>query len=380
MSVTQVAIIGGGLGGLTTALRLAREGVEVTLIEKKAYPFHKVCGEYVSNETLPYLRRLGVDPFELGAVPISQLTVSAKSGRRLDAALPLGGFGISRYRLDAHLAERCRAAGVQLLTSERVESVQQSGAGFELTLQSGTTLTAQWALGSWGKRELLDQRLSRPFLTQRTGYVGVKYHIATDFAADRIALHNFSGGYCGLSRIEEGRYCLCYLARRDDLRRAGSVQALEANVVRQNKFLDTVWAESDFLYDKPEVINEISFAPKEQVVQGVWLVGDAAGLITPLCGNGMAMAIRGGRLAADLLLEQGGLKAKTSPSRTERTALEHFYSSKWRQLFGTRLWAGRRLQALMGRSAPTEFAVGLLVASPALLQRVVRLTHGEPFA
>lgn len=373
----SIVVIGGGLGGLTTALRLAREGREVTLVEKKTYPYHKVCGEYVSNETLPYLRRLGVDPIALGAVPIGQLTVSGASGRSLHAPLPLGGFGISRYRLDAALAEACRAAGVRLLTDTRVIGVSRTDGGHTVTLHGGQHLEATWVLGSWGKREVLDQTLQRPFMQQRTGYVGVKYHIRTDFDAHRIALHNFAGGYCGLSRVEDGRYCLCYLARRDDLRRHGSIAALEAELLRRNPYLDSVWRNADFLYERPEVINEFSFAPKEQVVDGVWLVGDAAGLITPLCGNGMAMAIRGGKLAADLLL---GEPAGSQPSAERRAKLEVAYARAWRGQFAVRLAAGRALQRLMGAAALTEGAVALLGATPGLLRRVIGLTHGQPFA
>ena len=56
--IYDVVIIGGGLAGLTCALHLSRKGVDVLLIEKNTYPHHKVCGEYVSNEVLPYLKRL----------------------------------------------------------------------------------------------------------------------------------------------------------------------------------------------------------------------------------------------------------------------------------------------------------------------------------
>ena len=92
----QVLIVGGGLAGLTAAVHLSKEGIDVVLIEKSKYPYHKVCGEYISNEVIPYLNRLGIDPFENGAVPISKLEISNATGNTIKTSLPLGGFGISK--------------------------------------------------------------------------------------------------------------------------------------------------------------------------------------------------------------------------------------------------------------------------------------------
>ncbi|RZK61067.1 MAG: FAD-dependent oxidoreductase, partial [Pedobacter sp.] len=58
---TEILIIGGGLAGLTASLHLNKLGFDVTLIEKSTYPQHKVCGEYISNEVLPYFNWLGID-------------------------------------------------------------------------------------------------------------------------------------------------------------------------------------------------------------------------------------------------------------------------------------------------------------------------------
>src|SRR5688572_19390952 len=97
----DVIIVGGGLAGLVNAIVLAKAGLQVVLIEKKQYPFHKVCGEYVSNEVLPFFHSLGIFPENLGASHISRLQVSSPSGQRvLHMPLDLGGFGISRYALD----------------------------------------------------------------------------------------------------------------------------------------------------------------------------------------------------------------------------------------------------------------------------------------
>jgi len=102
----EVIIIGGGLAGLTNAIHLLQANIKVLLIEKNEYPKHKVCGEYISNEVLPYLFSLDIDPFKIGAQKISRFLLSTPKSKSIEAKLPLGGFGISRYTLDAALAKK----------------------------------------------------------------------------------------------------------------------------------------------------------------------------------------------------------------------------------------------------------------------------------
>ena len=96
----DVAIVGGGLAGLSLSIQLIRQGHSVILFEKEQYPFHKVCGEYISLESWDFLNDLGVDLNAMNVPIITKLQVSSVNGKLLEQALPLGGFGISRYKLD----------------------------------------------------------------------------------------------------------------------------------------------------------------------------------------------------------------------------------------------------------------------------------------
>ena len=116
----DIAVAGGGLAGLSLSIQLARKGFRVCLFEKETYPFHKVCGEYISMESWDFLIRLGL-PLENWNLPkIHQLFITAPNGESIIASLPLGGFGISRYKLDAALAGIAKSAGVDLFENSKV--------------------------------------------------------------------------------------------------------------------------------------------------------------------------------------------------------------------------------------------------------------------
>ena len=98
-----MAIVGGGLAGLTAAVHLAQKGQKITFFEKEGFPHHKVCGEYLSFEVKPYFEHLQIPLEQLNPKHINRLQFSTQKGRTLEVKLPQGGFGVSRYALDLSL-------------------------------------------------------------------------------------------------------------------------------------------------------------------------------------------------------------------------------------------------------------------------------------
>lgn len=372
----DAVIIGGGLAGLICAIELSRAGHRVLVLEKKEYPFHKVCGEYISNEVLGYLQSLGFDPFRYGAARIGRLRVSTPSGKNMYTRLPLGGFGLSRLVMDDALHQLAVQLGAKVLTGVRVTDVDCED-GFCITRTSdGAKYKAMLNIGSWGKRDVLDKKLAREFINRHTGFMGVKYHIRTDYPADEIGLDNFPGGYCGITKIEGDRYNLCYLYQRS-FGHFKSVPELEEAMLFQNPVLKRLFAESDAVQSEPEVINEICFARKQQVVNHVLLCGDTAGLITPLCGNGMSMAIAAARLLAHTIIQSRVLQFRSIPAAA-REKLEHDYTCAWRRQFSRRLYWGRTIQRFFGEPRLSEIMLRSIHAIPAAERWLIRQTHGEP--
>src|SRR5829696_2649368 len=120
----DIAIIGGGLAGLAASIQLSRKGYSIILFEKETYPYHKVCGEYISFESWDFLTSLGLQLQDLRLPKINTLLLTAPNGKQLTTQLPLGGFGISRYLLDSSLAEIAMACGVNLLQNTKVDDIK----------------------------------------------------------------------------------------------------------------------------------------------------------------------------------------------------------------------------------------------------------------
>ena len=148
----DLAIVGGGLAGLSLSIQMAKAGYKVILFEKEQYPFHRVCGEYISLESWDFLQSLGVDLRSLNVSHIKRLSVSAKNGNSFEQELPLGGFGISRYKLDHCLAQIARQSGVVLFEQTRVNEINFSSDEFNIQSTIGN-FKSKVAVGCFGKKK-----------------------------------------------------------------------------------------------------------------------------------------------------------------------------------------------------------------------------------
>ncbi|GAB2703567.1 NAD(P)/FAD-dependent oxidoreductase [Mucilaginibacter koreensis] len=373
----DVIIAGGGLAGLFNALQLNRAGLKVTLIEKKAYPFHRVCGEYISNEVLPFFDKLGLDVEPLKVSHINRLEVTSVSGKKLAQPLDLGGFGLSRYTFDNFLYQKAQAEGVQFLLNTHINDIHFNNNQFEVVLP-GQTLTAPLVIGAFGKRSNLDKQLNRRFFYRRSPYVGIKVHAKIPFPDDLIQLNNYKDGYCGVVKVDDGKWCMCSLVHRDDVRKYGGLDGVQEHIICKNPYLKELFSQAEILMDKPEVINEISFEKKAPVEQHILMSGDTAGMIAPLCGNGMTMAIHSSKLLSETVIQHYWPQQTFSPQ--QRAALEQDYTRTWNHQFARRLWLGRRLQNLFGTRMAIDMAIGAANLMPGLMPHLIGKTHGKPFA
>ncbi|MCD0472463.1 NAD(P)/FAD-dependent oxidoreductase [Flavobacterium sp. JAS] len=369
---TDVIIVGGGLAGLTAAIDLSQKGLKVILIEKSDYPKHKVCGEYISNEILPYLLSLGVDVSELHPTNISKFEFTSSNGKIVTAKLPLGGFGISRYVLDNFLYQKALANNCAII-KENVTDLSFCNDVFTITTPN-QILSAKIVLGAFGKRSNIDQVLARNFISKKSPWLAVKAHYSGDLDNNLVALHNFNGGYCGVSKVENDIINICYLADYATFKQYKNIEDYQQNILYKNKHLKSVFENSKLLFDKPITISQISFDKKQPVENHLLMIGDTAGLIHPLCGNGMAMAIHSAKIASELIIDYYSGKI------ISRELLERAYTNQWNKHFSKRLFMGRILARILTNKTITNILVAIVASFPGLMSRIIKQTHGKSLA
>lgn len=388
----DAAVVGGGPAGCSAAIRLALRGARVVLLESRSYPHDKLCGEFLSPECAGLLDALGLTAAlrALGPAVIETVCLTAPGGAAWESRLPGPALGVTRRALDHALAQRARAAGVELRAGAAVTQIDGDLAhGFQLRVTSaardggaGDPVRARVVIGAHGRRGALDRALGRRFLRRPQPFVALKAHFTGPALPGRIELHGFPGGYCGMSEVERGLVPagrtanVCLLVREPVFRHAAVAAGAGAEPVpafirwmrRQNPRLEAWLSQAELLDARWLSIAQVPFGPKRPVVAEVLMAGDSAGLITPLAGDGIAMALRGGQLAAERVL------AYLTGAQTAADMCRG-YAHDWRRTFSGRVRLGRLLQVCMLRPRLLGLGLRLLQAAPAMGEYMVTHTR-----
>ncbi len=365
-----ILILGGGLAGLTAAIHLSKLGYEIAVVEKNNYPKHKVCGEYISNEVLEYFNWLGLDNVLAQSHPIHDFKLELDNINFSEVKLPLGGFGISRYLLDDFLYQKAKQQGCQFI-NENVVCIKFINNLFHVILSSGLEIQTPIAIGSFGKRSTIDVNLQRKFIQKKSHWMAVKAHCQGNYPDHLVGLYPFHGGYCGVSKVENNVLNICYIVQTNVFKKYKNIPDFTENILFKNNGLKDVLENSKSVFETPITISQISFEDKNAVENHVLMIGDAAGLIHPLCGNGMAMAIHSAKIASELI--DIALQEKVF----SREKLEINYQKKWNTTFKNRLKTGRLLSFLLLSPTLTKFSMKTIARFSILFRYIIKKTHGN---
>ena len=366
-------IIGAGLAGCSTAIQLAQQGHRVLLLEQQRYPIHKLCGEFLSVEVISIFERLGIlEAVRLaGAVPIHHASVTTCTGQSFHSDLPGIALGLSRYQLDLILMQRAEAVGATCQDGTTVTAISGNlQQGFTVATRQDT-FTARMVIGAYGKRSGLDRSLTRPFVQRPSPFVAFKAHYTGLELPSAVELHAFPGGYCGLSQIEAGRVNVCWIGH-DQKMQAAAGTGERNSVLSQNPVLAQRLASMECISSASQALSQITFELKGKFDQDVWMIGDTAGMIAPLCGDGMAMALRSAELAVPMASDflQDTLEIDT---------LKRQYTNVWNSEFRIRLQLGRLMHYGFIYPVIAQVGVQLCHQIPALGNALIRATRGASY-
>lgn len=365
----DVAVIGGGLAGCSAAIRCRSFGYSVILIEKGRYPRTKLCGEFLSPEVQRYFTDLDVMDAvrQKGAVELGTVLLSSHHDEPLVASLPGRGIGLSRYALDLLLSERAREVGADVHLGTTVNNVSGKLGDYEIVVgadkvQSRTVLVAT------GRSSRLAVKLGGTAASRASPFVAFKAHYRGVDLEDRIELHAFEGGYCGMSHVEDQIVNVCWISDKRRLSESSNDPAkMQTTIASDNVLLHQRFETMQRISDTFCAASQLTFRPKSLRVGNMLFVGDAAGMIAPLCGDGMAMALRSGELAVEALtkyFDKGSHDIGGS------------YGRAWRSEFKTRLALGRWLHHGLIRPTVSRRGLSILKRSRRLLPALIRLTRG----
>ncbi len=369
----DVVILGGGIAGLSLSIDLKDRGYAVAVIEKGNYPRHKVCGEYLSMESRNYLQKLYPTLSQLDLPLIKNFRLTSTAKKEFRTTLDLGGFGISRYLLEELLYREAEKKGVVFLLNSKALDINYETFNAIYSVKTNSqNVNAFLVCDSTGRKSHLET-VEKNKTDIGTNYVGIKYHVKLSRDPSLIEIHNFPGGYCGISNIEGDKSCLCYIVNSKKLNRVGnSIAELENSVLFKNKHLEKIFNTAEFLFKEPVTISGINFRIKKSVTEKSFYLGDSAGSVAPITGNGMSVGLRSASVLA-ILIDQC-----LSGKITKRELTVH-YKNFWYREFSTRIKWSRYFQKLSEYPLLAKITIGSFNSFPGLAKAMIKQTHGKPF-
>jgi menaquinone-9 beta-reductase len=295
----DLIVIGGGPAGTSAAITAARNRNHVLLLERGRFPRHKVCGEFVSSESLSLLGEL-LDSSGTGllqeALRISRARIFVND-RLLRAIIEPAAASIARLNLDKALWDSAEHCGVEAKQQVTVQEIRGSRP-FLVTTSSGefAARAVVNASGRWSNLSVLPEANGNG----AGKWIGLKAHFAESSPPPSVDLYFFDGGYCGVQPVNstadsgQARVNACAMVRADIACSLPEVFQLHPAL----RLRAAQWEPAT----SPVSVAPLLFGKPRPNQGDILMVGDAAGFVDPFVGDGISLALRSGALASHCLL------------------------------------------------------------------------------
>ncbi len=380
----DVAIVGAGPAGSSAAIRLAKAGLSVLLVEQKRFPRDKLCGEFISPECLTHFDELGVMPAIKNAAgtDITKTVFFASNGKGVTIPSEWFGktgslaLGLSRAEMDAQLLEQARIAGVNIREETNAAGLMiqnQRVVGINLRDRHGSEkeVGATFTIDATGRTRSLARRVENlTFEKAPARFVAFKTHLRGAGIGDNSCeIYSYRGGYGGCNRVEGDLYNLCFIASSDDTKRLGSnAESVMREVVFTNRRAKEAMRKADIA--KPWLAVPIERFGRGDLVpaNGLITVGDAAAFIDPFTGSGILLALESSKIASVAVV-----KAIKNRQEFDEFAVE--YRINYAAAFDRRLSVCSMLRYAAFIPFLGDATIALLSLSVGLRRRVARATR-----
>ena len=366
----DVIVAGGGPAGASAAIHLAKANFSVLLIEQKKFPRAKLCGEFISPECISHFEKLGVALDMVSSQPAQIIETAFYSRRGHKIVVPskwFGGtaLGLSRAVMDNHLLQRAKSVGVTVLENATVTDVVEDELGVQgVTVRSAgrQRYHASIVIDATGRSRVL-ARKTNPVPSVKPRLVAFKAHlINTRATTTACEIYSYTGGYGGLSTVENGRSNLCFIVEASRVKRAHSdpQTLIHENVMlnRRAAFtLEYATVDTDWL----SVALDNFGRHEPSVATGLLAIGDSAAFIDPFTGSGMLMALESGQLVAEEIVRHRN-KLRDPQGIA---SLGESYSRAYQRFFDSRL----RICSLLRRVAFRPLLAQLTISAFAVSDR-----------
>jgi flavin-dependent dehydrogenase len=370
----DLIVVGGGPAGSACAITAARLGVKVLLLEKDRFPRQKVCGEFVSPESLGLLHGLlnegllkeGLpgnaqlkDDLEDGPFRSAPQIVSSRiflDNKSLTLPVSPPAQSIPRFDLDLALFHAARNSGVNAQEDVAVSEVRRDGLFHVVAAEK--TYTARAVINATGRWS----RLTQFDVAGKDKWLGLKAHFTESSPPQSVDLYFFPGGYCGVTPVSANAVNACAMVRSDVAHTLEEVFVKEPRLWQRSRSWQPLF--------QTVTTSPLYFREPETACDGVLLAGDAAGFIDPFAGDGISLALQSGSLAAQSIIPF--LRGSCSLEQAHRQ-----YRAAYRKRFIAAFRNAARLRAALAAPRWVRSAAWAFAAVPGVGKMLVRGTRAR---